>query len=115
MPAVKLAQRVSVTPISRASPIVCDRKHGDVIPQPNKDHMVRKIVHGKLAHIRVANTWNKTARARESLEVFKSLPHFSCETARDVFISLAVPRDRFSKLAASPRTQPYFQRDSTSR
>jgi hypothetical protein len=58
-------------------------------------------MHGKLPHVRVANTRNKTARTRKGFKIFKNLTYFDRETSRNIFISLAVPRESFSELPAS--------------
>jgi len=75
---------------------VCDRQYRNAIKQSDEYDVIRKIVNGKPANIRIGEARQESSGRRELLEMFECSRNFSGESFRHFFVSLALPRDCFA-------------------
>lgn len=92
-----------------------DSQHGNAIGQSNEHDVIRKVVNGKLANIRIGKARQECSGQWELLEMLEGALDFGGESFRNLFVALAIPGDRFAQITSggAPKADT-LQRDNTS-
>ena len=102
-------------PVAGAPAVVRNRNDRNAAPQNYEHHVIGKVEDWKPAHSRIVAARYETS-GREPFNVIERGLDRGSELFRDSGVAFAVPRDRFSKIAARARPEESaVQRGSSSR